>query len=129
MTTHASIMVIEATVAALRLVTIAQHRRRVAAHECARAENPQPSVVVYQELYVNVGVVPLPPAQLGSPPHVAGVDATELNNACGDRPVEGGVGRSKKPRHRARITESLRMKGGQCQRRGAALRCTYDRVP
>jgi hypothetical protein len=97
MTTHASIMVVEATVAALRLVTIAQHRRRIAAHECARAENPQPSVVVYQELYVNVGVVPLLPAQLGGPPHVAGIDATELHHACGDRPVEGGVGRLRNP--------------------------------
>src|SRR5882757_3392342 len=98
MATHASIMVVKATVAALRLVAIAQHRRRIAAHERGRAENPQPSVVVYQELYVNVGVVPLPPAQLGSPPHVAGIDATELHHARGDRPVEGGIGRSEKSR-------------------------------
>src|ERR1700730_11358824 len=73
----------KAAVAALSLVAVADHGCGITAPKGAGAEHPDPGVVLHQQGGVNVGVVPLPPAQLGQAPYVAGIDATPLHHAGG----------------------------------------------
>jgi len=88
-----AVVLVERAIAALRLVTVADHRRYVGAGRGRRAEDPQPGVVVHQQLCVHVRIVPLPAAQLWQTPHVPGVDAAGLTNVVpgdgyyGDREV------------------------------------------
>lgn len=77
------------TVAALCLVAVTDHRGRVAASQCGRAEHPPPGVVVHQQLKVRVGVVPLPATELCRIPHGLSVHTTVLGHARGDRTVQG----------------------------------------
>src|SRR5271165_5962068 len=75
------ILLVEQPVGALRLVGVADHRGRVASRQRLRAEHPDPGVVVGEQRRMHPGVVPLPAAQLGQAPHVAGVDAAEAHQA------------------------------------------------
>ena len=123
-----AVVLIEHSVAALGLVAVADHRGRIAAPHIRRAVDPQPGVVVGQQLHVHIRVVPLPPAQLWQSPHVAGVDAAVLRQPGGDRAIQSRVGRGEETRQRAGEPVAVGMERRDRHRTGAPLRGADDAV-
>src|ERR1700739_2862698 len=72
--------------------------------------------------------MPLPPAELGSPPHVRAVDATVILQNGPDGTVDPGPFGGEHSRQRSGVAKSIGVKRGERDRSVTALRGAYRAV-